>query len=155
MRKKYVVELTDEQREHCTQLVRSGSAPARTLMHARVLLKTDSSPGGPHWTDRQIAEAFDISTATVANIRKRFVADGFDEALTHYRDPDRDYQRKLDGRQEAHLIALACSRPPEGRTRWSLRLLADKMVELQYVDSISHVTVGRTLKKTNLNPGER
>lgn len=94
-----------------------------------------------------LSEAFDISTATVANVRKRFVRDGFDAALSHYRRPNRHYERTLDGRQEAHLIVLACSPPPEGRTRWSLRLLADKMVELQYVDSISHVTIGRTLKK--------
>lgn len=147
MPKKYVVTLSRQQRDECTQLIRAGTVPARTLMHARVLLKTDSGQHGPGWTDQAISEALDISTTTVANIRKSLVSEGLELALTHYRPAARHYQRKLDGHQEAHLIALACSPPPEGRTRWSLRLLADKMVELSYVDSISYVTVGRTLKK--------
>jgi len=117
-------------------------------MHARVLLNTDSRPAGPGCTDAAISEALDVSTVTVATIRRRFVTEGLDAALTHYRGPNREYPRKLDGRQEAHLIALACSKPPEGRKQWSLRLLADKMVELQYVDSLSYMTVARTLKKT-------
>ena len=149
MHKKYVVRLRPKQRKRCMDLVRAGAAPARTLMHARVLLKTDSRPAGPAWTDAAISEALDVSTVTVATIRRRFVTDGLDAALSHYRGPNREYRRKLDGRQEAHLVALACSKPPEGRKQWSLRLLADKMVELQYVDSLSYMTVARTLKKTS------
>jgi len=149
MPKKYVVKLATEQRRRCAGLVRSGSAPARTLMHARVLLKADSGPAGPGWTDKAISDALDISTVAVANIRKRLVTEGLAAALSHYRGPNREYKRKLDGHQEAQLIALVCGPPPEGRTRWTLRLLADKLVELEYVDEISYVTVGRTLKKTS------
>jgi len=147
MNKRYVVELSPPQRERCSELVRAGSAPARTLMHARVLLKTDSGPAGPGWTDAAIAEALEISTQTVALVRQCFVTGGLETALSHYRGPNREYSHKLDGRQEAHLLALARSAPPEGRQRWSLRLLADKMVELEYVDSLSAMTVSRTLKK--------
>ena len=149
MHKKYVVQLSPKERKRCMDLARAGVAPARTLMHARVLLKTDSGPAGPGWTDAAISEALDVSTVTVATIRRRCITEGLDAALSHYRGPNREYPRKLDGRQEAHLIALACSKPPEGRTQWSLRLLADKMVELQYVDSLSYMTVARTLKKTS------
>jgi len=147
MNKRYVVELSPQQRERCSELVRSGTAPARTLMHARVLLKTDSGPEGPGWTDAAIAEALEISTQTVAQVRQCFVTEGLEAALSHYRGPNREYPHRLDGRQEAHLLALACSAPPEGRQRWSLRLLADKMVQLEYVDSLSPMTVSRTLKK--------
>jgi len=118
-------------------------------MHARVLLKADSGPAGPGWTDKAISDALDISTVAVANIRKRLVTEGLAAALSHYRGPNREYKRKLDGHQEAQLIALVCGPPPEGRTRWTLRLLADKLVELEYVDEISYVTVARTLKKTS------
>ena len=146
MRKKYIVQLTPEDRQRCTDLVRSGTAPARTLMHARVLLKADSGAEGPGWTDAAIAEAVEVSTVTIAKIRQRFTTEGLEATLSHYRGPNREYPRKLDGRQEAHLLALAHSAPPEGRKRWSLRLLADKMVELEYVDSLSPMTVSRTLK---------
>jgi transposase len=115
-------------------------------MHARVLLKADSGPEGPGWTDAAIAEAVDVSTVTVAKLRQRFATEGLRATLKHYRGPNREYARKLDGRQEAHLLALAHSPPPEGRKRWSLRLLADKMVELEHVDSLSPMTVSRTLK---------
>jgi transposase len=117
------------------------------LMHARVLLKADSGSQGPGWTDAAIAQAVEVSAVTVAKIRQRFVTEGLEETLKHYRGPNREYPHKLDGRQEAHLLALAHSAPPEGRTRWSLRLLADKMVELEYVDSLSAMTVCRTLKR--------
>lgn len=147
MRKKHVVQLSPEEREGCMALVRSGAAPARTLMHARVLLKADSGPEGPGWTDAGIAEAVDVSMVTVAKMRQRFVTEGLEATLSHYRGPNREYPRKLDGRQEAHLLALAHSAPPEGHKQWSLRLLADRMVELEYVDSLSHMTVARTLKK--------
>jgi transposase len=147
MRKKYVVQLSPEDRQRCLDLVRSGRAHTRSLMHARVLLKADSGSQGPGWTDAAIAEAVEVSAVTVAKIRQRFVTEGLEETLEHYRGPNRDYPHKLDGRQEAHLLALAHSAPPEGRTRWSLRLLANKMVELEYVDSLSAMTVCRTLKR--------
>jgi transposase len=141
------VQLSPEERARCTELVRSGTAPARTLMHARVLLKADRGPQGPGWTDAAIAEAVEVSAITVAKIRQRFASEGLEATLKHYRSPNREYPRKLDGRQEAHLLALAHSAPPEGRTRWSLRLLADRMVVLEYVDSLSPMTVSRTLKR--------
>lgn len=148
MRKKYVVQLSSQERKRCKELIRAGTSSARTLMHARVLLKADSGPEGPGWTDQALSEALEVSTVTIATLRKVYVTQGLEAALSPYRGPNREYERKLDGRQEAQLVALSCGPPPEGRTRWTLRLLADKLVELQYVDSVSHVTVGRTLKKT-------
>ena len=153
MSAKRVVELTSEQREGCLEMVRSGTAHARSIMHAQVLLKTDSGPQGPSWTDQAISDAFGVSTVTVSHIRKVMRDAGLDAALSHYRGPRREYRRKLDGRQEAHLIAIACSKAPKGRKRWSLRLLAKRMVQLGYVDSLSHETVHQTLKKTNFNRG--
>jgi transposase len=153
MSRKRVVELTDDDRARCLEVVRSGSAHARSIMHAQVLLKTDAGSEGPGWTDSAIAEAFGISTVTVSQIRKAMVTEGLAAAVSHYRGPNREYRRKLDGHQEANLIALACSAPPEGHTRWSLRLLSHRMVDLGYVDSISHETVGQVLKKTNCSPG--
>jgi len=153
MPKKYVVQLTDEQRRQCLEMVRAGSAHARSITHAQVLLKADASSEGSGWTDSAISEAFGITTVTVAHIRKIMVTESLAAALSHYRGPNRQYRRKLDGHQEAHLIALACSAPPEGHTRWSLRLLSRRIVELGYVDSISHETVGQVLKKTNCSPG--
>jgi hypothetical protein len=122
-------------------------------MHAQVLLKTDASPKGPAWTDGAIAEAFNISTVTVATIRKTMCQEGLAAALRHYRTGQRQYRRKLDGHAEAHLVALACSAPPQGHRRWSVRLLSQCFVELGYVDSVSHDTVWQTLKKTNYSPG--
>ena len=153
MPKKYVVQLTDEQRRQCLEMVRAGSAHARSITHAQVLLKADASSEGPGWTDSAISEAFGITTVTVSHIRKIMVTESLAAALCHYRGPNRQYRRKLDGHQEAHLIALACSAPPEGHTRWSLRLLSRRIVELGYVDSISHETVGQVLKKTNCSLG--
>ena len=153
MSKKHVVELTDNQRRECLELVRRGTAPARSITHAQVLLKADRSPGSPDWTDEAIATAFGITTATVAHVRKTMVSEGLPAALSHYRGTPGKPEHKLDGHQEAYLMALACSAPPEGRARWSLRLLAGHMVELGYVDTVSHNTVGRVLKKTNCSPG--
>ncbi len=147
MRKKYVVQLSSEDRQRCLDLIGAGTAHTRTVMHARVLLKADSGPQGPGWTDAAVAEAVEVSPTTVTRIRHRFAREGLETTLEHYRGPNREYRRKLDGRQEAHLLALAHSAPPEGHKQWSLRLLADKMVELKYVDSLSHVTVSRTLKR--------
>jgi hypothetical protein len=153
MPKKHVVQLTADARQQCLELIRCGRAPARSIMHAQVLLKADAGPDGPGWTDVAISEAFAVTTVTVAQIRKVWVLEGLASALSHYRGTPGRPQHKLDGDQEAHLIALACSEPPEGRARWSLRLLSQRMVELGYVDSVSYSTVGRTLKKTTCSPG--
>lgn len=147
MKKKYPVILTDSERHDLKDLIADGIAPARKLIHARVLLKADQGPGGPGCVDDVIAEAVEISQPTVARIRKQYVEEGLAAALDR-RAPRRLYIRKLDGQQEAHLIALTCSAPPTGYARWSLRLLADKLVELDFVADISYQTVRRTLKKT-------
>jgi transposase len=152
MKKKYIVELTKEERQALQQLVSAGKASARKLTHARILLKADSSPGGPNWQDSRISQALDVGTATIERVRKRFVEEGLELALNN-RKPNRQYKRKLDGDGEAHLIALVCSQAPEGYQRWTLQLLADRMVELDYVDRLSYETVRRTLKKTSLSPG--
>ena len=151
MRKEYFVELTNEEREYLHKLISSGSAPARKLNRARILLKADVE--GKHaeaqaLSDRQIAQMLETSIATVQRARERFYEGGLQTALERSK-PDRLYRRSLEGRAEAHLIALACSEPPRGRNRWSLRLLADKAVELGIVEKVSHETVRKTLKKTN------
>lgn len=152
MDKKYPVELTDDERTELTALLRAGTAPARKLTHARILLKADQGPGGPAWVDERIAEAVEVSQPTVARIRRQYVEQGVAAALNR-RSPTRVYQRRLDGKQEAQLITLACSAPPAGQARWSLRLLADKLVELEVVETISYQTVRRTLKQTRSNLG--
>lgn len=150
--KSYVVTLTDEERWSLRTLVSAGKGAARKLTHARILLKADASSGGPNWTDAAISEGVEVGTATVERVRQRFVEEGLDAALVP-RKPDRIYARKLDGDGEAHLIALACSESPEGRNRWTLELLADRMVALGHVDSLSYQTVRRVLKKTSSSPG--
>lgn len=150
MNKKYVVRLTTDEREHIEKLLRRGRAHARKLLYARILLKADAN-GPDQWTDERIADAFEVSTATVARERRRFCEDGLEVALLP-KKPGRPRRRVLDGRAEAHLIALTCSDPPEGRERWSMRLLADRMVELGHVGSVSYETVRRTLKKTRSSP---
>jgi transposase len=152
MQKIYIVTLTSEERAALQQMISSGKASARKLSHARILLKTDSSEGGPGWNDSVISKALDVGTATVERVRKRFVEEGLEAALGR-RKSKRQYKRKLDGDGEAHLIALACSESPEGTARWTLRLLADRMVALEYVDELSYQTVRRVLKKTNLSLG--
>ena len=152
MKKKYIVTLTAEERQILQAMLSKGKAAARKLMHARILLKADASPGGPGWKDDQIAEGQEVGRATVERVRQQFVEEGFEAALERRR-PRRQYRRKLDGDGEAHLIALACSRAPEGRSCWTLQLLADRMVQLEYVDQVSDQTVRRTLKKTSLSPG--
>ncbi len=151
MYKRYVVRLTDEERESLEVLVRRGRAHARKLLYARILLKSDASEGGPAWTDERIAEALEVSTVTVARERRRFLEDGMEVALMA-KKPGRPRRRVLDGRAEARLVALSCSEPPEGRGSWTLRLLADRMVELGHVEGLSHETVRRTLKKTPSDP---
>lgn len=147
MKKKYPVVLTDPQRQQLHELIAAGTAPARKLAHARVLLKADQGPGGPAWVDEAIAAAVEVSQPTVSRIRKQFVEQGLEAALAR-RAPRRVYERKLDGAQEARLVAVACGAPPTGRKRWSLRLLADKLVELEIADEVSYQTVRRILKKT-------
>ena len=152
MKKKYIVTLTDVERQMLQAMLSRGKAAARKLMHARILLKADAAPGGPGWEDAAIAHGLEVGRATVERVRKEFVEEGLDAALER-RKPRRQYERTLDGDGEAHLIALACQKPPEGRSRWTLRLLADRMVRLEYVDEVSKDTVSRVLKKTNLNLG--
>jgi transposase len=147
--KKYIVTLTAEERQGLLGIIAAGKASAQKLAHARILLKADAGPEGPAWNDEQIAEAFDVSTATIVRVRQRFVELGLDAALVRKPQDRPSRQRKLDGRAEARLIALACSKPPEGRAEWTMQLLADQLVALQVVDSISDETVRRTLKKTN------
>ena len=151
--KKYIVRLSAEEREQLLKLVSSGRGPARMFTHARILLKADQSNDGPAWSDDKISEAFDVTILTVQRIRRQLVEEGFDAVLSR-----RDYhlkipRRKIDGDLEAHLVTLACSQAPEGRSRWTLRLLAESFVELGFVDCISRETVRRTLKKTKLSLG--
>ncbi len=153
MRKtKYAVALTEDERAQLRTLIGSGAAPARTLTHARILLKANQGEGGPAWADAAIAEAVEVHPATVARVRRACVEDGLDAALTR-KSPARVYTRALDGEAEAHLVAMACSAPPAGRERWTLRLLADELVRLEVVEAVSHETVRRTLKQTTSSPG--
>lgn len=153
MQKRYVVELTEDERETLKKLISRGSAPARMLNRARILLKADTGKHseGEALTDEGIARMLETSAATVGRVRTRLFRQGLDAALERSA-PDRVYERSLEGRAEAHLIALACSDPPSGRARWSLRLLAEKAVELGMVENLSHETVRKTLKKTNCIP---
>lgn len=128
-------------------MVRSGKTPARTLTRAHVLLKADCSEGREGWTDERIVEALNVGRATVERIRQRFVEESFETAL-YSRRPGRRYPHKLNGEAEAHLVALACTRPPAGRARWTVRLLAGRLVELG-VEAVSRETVRRVLKKTS------
>jgi hypothetical protein len=147
--KKYIVTLTEEERASLEQLARTGKAAASKITHARVLLKADISRGGPACTDQQIADALGVGTATVERLRQRFVEQGFDAALCRKKQARPSRARTFDGAAEARLIALACSQPPAGRASWALRLLAEKLVELEVVDSVSHETVRQALKKTS------
>ena len=151
MNKKYVVRLDSAERTFLTDLVAAGTAAARTLTHARVLLKADVGPEGPGWPDERIAEALEVSRRTIERVREALVEQGLDAALWRRRPPARP--RKLDGAGEARLIAVACSAPPAGRARWTLRLLAEQLVELEVVDAICPETVRLTLKKTCSSPG--
>ena len=147
MLKKYRVTLTAEERDELERLLAHGKTDVRKIKHAPILLKADEADGGPGWPDQRIAEAFNAGVATIERVRRRFVEEGLASALSPYRGGKRIYERKLDGAQEAHLIALTCSAPPDERARWTVRLLAQRMVELAYVDTLSHETVRQTLKK--------
>ena len=147
LKDKHVVRLTAADRRELERMARSGRHPARTLVHARILLKADAAKGSPGWDDAAIAEALDCGTRTVARVRKKYAAGGLDVALHRKKPTGRQY-RKLDGDQEARLVAIACSAPPAGKARWTLKMLADRLVELEVVDAVSDETVRRTLKKT-------
>lgn len=151
MNKKYIVRLSETERDILDGIVNTGKGAARALTHARILLKADCGPTGPAWTDEAISAALDVSIPTIERVRRTLVLDGFDAALQRKPAPPR--KRKLDGRQEAHLIALACSAAPQGRKRWTLQLLAEQLVELEDLDGLSHETVRHILKKTNSNRG--
>ena len=151
--KKYVVTLTVEERRALHELVARGKAAAQKLAHARILLKADAAGGGPAWPDGRIAEALEVSVATIGRVRRRFVERGTEAALVRKKQGRPGRERALDGRAEARLIALACSPPPEGRAVWTMQLLADKLVELEVVASVSDETVRRTLKKTRSSRG--
>lgn len=151
--KKYIVELTDAERKQLEDLVTKGKTAAYKIKHANILLKADAH--GPGWVDTRIAEAFGCHMHTVENVRRRFVVHGLGRALERKKQDRPSQEIKLDGEGEARLIAIACSQPPEGRDRWTLQMLADELVRLEVVDSISPQTVMRTLKKTNSSPTDR
>lgn len=148
MNKKYHIHLTADERTMLEQVVRTGATAALTQSHARILLKADRSEGAPAWPDRQIAEALEVGVSTVERVRRLWVTQGHTVTLERKKPTGRP-RRKLDGAQEAQLAAIACSPPPDGAERWSLALLADKLVELKVVDSIARDTVRVTLKKMN------
>ncbi len=145
--KKYIVELTADERRRLRELVRKGKVAAYKIRHANILLKTDQAKGGPAWTDQRIVEAFSCHEDTVANIRKRFVTDGFEAAVDRRREGV-GRPPKVDGDAQAKMTMIACSEPPEGRERWTLRLIAEEMVRLEVVESCSSTTVFRKMKKT-------
>lgn len=148
----HVVRLTAAERAEVRALVAAGTTPARTQTHARILLKCDIGASGPRWTDARVAEAVEVSPRTVARVRQRFATQGLAAALTR-KPPARTYRRKLDDAQEARLVAIACTEPPSGQARWSLRLLSKRLVELEVVDGISPETVRAALKKTSSSRG--
>lgn len=149
MNKKYIVRLTREEREELDSLVKKGKTQAYRIRHANILLAIDVN--GPGWTDEKTAEIYRCNRNTVTNLRQRFVEQGFEAAIERKRQDDPSRELILDGEKEAQLIAIACSTPPAGRSKWTLQLLADKLVALEVVDCISDQTVRRTLKKTSLN----
>jgi transposase len=147
--KRYVVRLEPEERGRLERLASVGKAAAAKLTHARVLLQADQSTAGPGWTDARISEGLGVTTRTVGNIRQRFVEEGLEAALVRKKQCRPSRERLLDGAKEAKLTAICCSKAPDGRKRWTLQMLADRLVELKIVDSISYETVRRTLQKTS------
>jgi len=150
--KKYVVRLSGEERERLEALIRKGKSPARRLLKARILLKADISEVGAGWSDNRIVEALETSPSMVYRARKQLVEEGFEAVLSRKQRATPAIARIFDGEKEAKLIALACSKPPKGRARWTLRLLENKVVELNIVERASDSTIGRTLKKTFFSP---
>jgi transposase len=153
MQKTFVVRLSKDERNQLVALVKSGNASALKLVRARILLKADQQERGPAWTDAEIAEALEVSLKTVFNVRRKWVEHGLDAALVRKQPDAPSKPRKLDGQLEAKLVATCCGPPPKGRAKWTLRLLAAKLVELEAVDSISPETVRQALKKTRSSPG--
>ena len=151
---KYVVNLTADERKALLELIKKGNASKEKLNRARILLKCDCGEEGENWPDDKIAEAFYISKKTVFNVRQSLVEEGFDKTLNRALQKNRK-KRVIQGEQEAYLVALSCTEPPKGHCKWTLRLLANKMVELEYLDSVSHVTIGEALKKMKLNLGKK
>jgi homeodomain-containing protein len=149
--KKYVVRLSSEERERLESLVRAGKSPAQLLTKARILLKADVSEAGEGWSDSAISVALDTSINNIGRLRRRLVEEGLEAALKRKHNPNSARKRIFDGAAEARLIALTCSPAPEGFARWSLRLLEEKVVELNIVEQVSDNTIGRTLKKTRSN----
>lgn len=152
VKKKYIVTLTPPERQQLEELTKKGKAATSKVNHARILLLADTNREGGGWKDQDISSALNISIATIERIRQRLVESGLETALRRKTQKNRQRSR-LDGEQEAHLIALTCSSPPDGQGRWTLRMLADRMVELGYVEAVCHETVRQTLKKTNLSLG--
>ncbi len=152
MKQKYFVKLTQAERSQLKELISSGEASAREIRRAYILLKSDSSPDGPGWKYKAICEAYEVSSLTVYNVRKNYVESGLERAILR-KKPERVYERRLDGEGEAQLVTLACSQPPDGYVRWTLRLLQDRIVRLEIVESISHETIRQTLKKTSSSLG--
>ncbi len=150
MRKKFVVCLNQEERETLERLVKTGNAPARKQTRAWILLKSDAAEDAPNWSYEQVCQAYNVSQVTVYQVRKAYVEHGLEKAINR-KKPEREYEHCLDGEAEAHLIALACSEAPEGQERWTLRLLQDRMIKLEYVEDVSHETIRTTHKKTNLS----
>jgi hypothetical protein len=151
--KKYIVKLSKDERDRLKKTITSGRGSARMFARARILLKADQGVHGSSWGDEKISGALDVTVQTIERIRKQLVEEGLDAVLSRHPYSQKVSRKKIDGDIEAHLIALSCSEPPEGFARWTLRLLADKVVELGYVASISHEAIRQTLKKTNLNRG--
>jgi transposase len=150
--KKKSVTLSKEQRGYLEKVIKTGEEEARTIQHAHILLKADSGPDGPGWSGRQIHEAFGMGTSTVLRICRRFQDGGLEPALKRSPQPPRPDKRKVDGEQEALLMTLLRSQPPAGRERWSLRVVASRLVELELVSSVSYETVRQVLKKTSSSP---
>jgi hypothetical protein len=150
--KRYVVRLNGEERERLEGLIRKGKSPAGRLLKARILLKADVSPAGEGWSDSRIVKALDTNASMIYRVRKQLVEEGFEAVLSRKQRLTPAVARIFDGEKEAKLIALACSKPPQGRARWTLRLLENKVVELHIVDRASDSTIGRTLKKTRSSP---
>lgn len=155
MTKKYIVRLTAEERSELEQMVTTGKIAAYKRINAQILLKADISELGPGWTDSQISEAFDVSTKKIERLRLSNVEKGFEGAINRAKHQTKNSIIKVDGDVQAHLIALSCNEAPEGRCRWTLRLLADQMVELEYIDSISHESVRKVLNKNEIKPWQK
>jgi transposase len=151
-KKKYIVSLTASERNLLEQLTKKGKSAAYKMNHARILLKADINHKDGEWTDGQISESLNIAHATIERVRQRFVEEGMESALSR-REQKKRRQKIIDGEKEAYLIAIACSETPAGKSNWTLKMLADKMIELNYVEQVSTETIRQTLKKTNLNLG--